>query len=154
MGTSNYRIFAFLSVALLFGCKVRENPYAKDTKLFNKYLKLKNISAPINKNCIFILTSSNSCLGCKSITYNFFDTVNSENIYLLTSDYSVLKQFPRLKNKIYYDSTGVLERMGLPLPDVCAIYYKNNNIVHMKLLNPEHPYNIIRCIETWIHSSQ
>jgi hypothetical protein len=153
MGNLSYKnMFIVLLFFCLLSCNRTEKPYSRETALFNKYLKSMRIPLNRDMNYIVVITTPNSCIGCKKVTYNFFDTTKSQNIFLLSSDPSTVIQFPEYKTRMYYDSTGTLDRLDLPLPNVCAINYIKGNIRGIKLLNPQYPDSIIRCIENWAYN--
>lgn len=135
MRYSNFKLCVLSLLAL--GCSHSSTErYKHETEVFNRYLKTTRFTVNANKSYLFICTPGSACVGCDEHLYNIFCGTKSENILLLTSSReSIFDTSPSLKSRIYFDSTGKLDRINLPIRNASIIFYENGRIKDIASVN-------------------
>jgi hypothetical protein len=147
---SNFFIISFF---LLYasGCDEPTYRYQKETGIFNRYLVTTGLVIEKDKSCLFVCAPNTGCGGCREHLLNFFDTTKNERVYLLTSAPENDLISPLGKSRIYYDATGKLDRINLPIRNASVIFYEQGKISDIVSVNPSAPDSIDYRIKEWIN---
>jgi hypothetical protein len=147
---SNCYLISFL---LLFATNCNESggsQYQKETGIFNRYLKTTRLAIKKDSTYLFICTPGSACVGCNQHLFNLFSTAKNGNTFLLTSSRENYSNSSVLKDRIYFDSTGKLDRINLPIRNASVIFYGQGKISGIVSVNPDAPDSIDYKITQWL----
>ena len=137
------RIILILGILPIFGCafepsnKKAASPNSH-TQIFTNYLQNQfEVKIPV-ENHYYIYIANKSCIGCKKGGLQKYAVLASRNdVTLLTSvDREEREHWLKIQEpkQILVDSTGLLDRLNLPLPSNAAIINTKNGKIE-KILN-------------------
>jgi len=152
----NSKIY-LLSLLLLFttACnRSNDSLYQKETEIFNRYLKTTRLAINKDSTYLFICTPGSACVGCNQHLFNLFMNVKDGNTFLLTSSPENFSTSPELKSRIYFDSTGKLDRINLPIRNASVVFYKQGEISGIVSVNPNAPDSIDYNISEWMKTGK
>lgn len=127
------QIFALIILLL---CSCNREPYAKETKIFNKYLQETFQFTIAGEPMTYILLPQAGCKGCMqkyiAIIHNGVDSLETTKIKLITSNGKMVSNKIRAKLKVFDDEFGNLDYMALDVVCMMVINTKDKKIIEIR----------------------